>query len=379
MEAMVRGGAESLIVEHARCAGNGVEVSVCALNREGPALVAAEAAGARIVRLPRPAGFAPLRPLARVRALARRMRDGHIDVVNGHNPTGSLYATLAGALAGVPVIVRTEHSLHYRGRHSIFYPIIEAALTLIQRRVVCVCQAVLESHARRLPWAAGRFVAVANGVSPAPPTRARGDVRAELGLSGTDEVVITVGSLTSQKAQHVLIEAFARALATRPRARLVIAGEGPLRAALEGRIASLGIGDRVRMPGPREDVADLMVAADLFVLSSVREGLPITLLEAMRAGRPAVVTRIGGMPEAVEEGRTGTVVDAEDPAAMGDAIARMLADPEALRTMGAAAEARWRERYTAARMVAETERLYRGSQPGGAGAGHRTGAPHAAP
>lgn len=380
MEAMVRGGAESLIVEHARCAGPGVEVSVCALNREGPALAAAAAAGARIERLEPSGGRGPLRPLARVRALARRMRAAGIDVVNGHNPTGSLYATLAGRMAGVPVIIRTEHSLHYAGRHSFLYPILESVLTLMTQRVVCVCQAVLESHVRRLPWAARRFVTVANGISAAPHTRARREVRAALGLGEEDEVVTTVGSLTVQKAQQDLLEAFARVRAARPAARLLIAGDGPLRGALEARTRALGLEGVVTFAGPREDVADLMEACDVFVLSSVREGLPITLLEAMRAGRAAVVTRVGGMPEAIEDGVSGRIVPAGDPRALADALAGLLADPARRAAMGAAAARRWAGRFTAARMVTETERLYREAQPGARrarAAGERS--PHASP
>ncbi len=359
MEAMVTGGAESLVVEHARCAGAGVEVFVCALNREGPALEAAAAAGATVLALERRAGFAPGRPLARIRALARLMREAQIDVVNGHNPTGGLYATLAGRLAGIPAIVRTEHSLHYAGRHSGVYPWLERILTLMTRRVVCVCRAVLESHVRRLPWAARRFVTVANGISSAPHTRTRHEMRAALGLEERDEVVLTVGSLTVQKAQHVLIEAFGRVSATRGAARLLIAGDGPLRAALEAAAGESGAGSAVRFLGPRDDVAGLLEAADVFVLSSVREGLPVTLLEAMRAARAAVVTRIGGMPEVVEEGVTGRIVPAGDAAALAEALSGLLADPAARAAMGRAAAARWRAAFTAERMVAETEAVYR--------------------
>jgi glycosyltransferase involved in cell wall biosynthesis len=205
-------------------------------------------------------------------------------------------------------------------------------------------------------------------------------VRSALGLEPRHELVATVGSLTVQKAQHVLLDAFARVHAARPEARLVIAGEGPLREGLERQAAGLGITDVVHFAGAREDIADLMDAADLFVLSSVREGLPITLLEAMRAGRPAVVTRIGGMPEVVEDGVTGRVVAAGDAAALGDAVAAVLADAARREAMGLAAARRWSERYTGARMVAETERLYREARPRGRRAAvGPAGSPHAAP
>src|SRR6185503_8111171 len=144
----------------------------------------------------------------------------------------------------------------------------------------------------------------------------RESVRAALGLAAGEPVVLTVGSLTSQKAQSVLVDAWAQVARGRPDARLLIAGEGPLRADLERQIAALGLGEAVTLLGARRDAADLMEAADVFVLSSVREGLSITLLEAMRAGRPAVATRIGGNGEAIAEGETGLLVPMRDAEAL---------------------------------------------------------------
>jgi len=279
--------------------------------------------------------------------------------VNGHNASGGLYSALAARLAGGPPVYRTEHTIHYPGRHSVLYPALEPLATALTRRVVCVCQAVLESHASRLPWAARRFVNVANGISPAPHTRPREDVRRGLGILPGELLVLSVGSLTRQKAQHVLIEAFAPVSAAAPGARLVIAGDGPLRAPLEDRIGTLGLGGRVTLAGAREDAADLMEACDLFVLSSEREGLPMTVLEAMRAGRAVVSTRIGGTPEAVVDGETGLLVPVGDAPALGRALANLLADPERRHAFGEAGRRRWVERFTAARMVADTEALYR--------------------
>jgi len=355
VEAMHQGGAETLVVEHVRHAGAGVESLVCALNRGGPAMEAAEALGARTFVL----GDAPDR-LSRLIQLARLMRSERVAVANGHNPTGGLYAALAGKLAGVPVVVRTEHSIHYRGRHSALYPsLIEPLVTLLTRRVIGVCEAVRESHAVRLRWAESRFVTIANGISQARAARAREAVRNELGIAEGDRVVLTIASLTPQKAQHVLIDAFAWLHPRVPGARLLIAGEGPLQAALESRARASGAGDRVRFLGPRADVADLVQAADLFALSSVREGLPITLLEAMRAGCPAVATHVGGAREAIEDGVTGRIVPPGEPVALGQALLELLSDPVRARALGAAGRERWARCFTAERMVSETEALYR--------------------
>ena len=360
IEAMDRGGAESLVVEHARHAAPGIEVTVCALNRGGPALEAARAAGARVEVL---GGVGRLARIRRLGALARTA-----DVLNGHNPSGGLYAALARRLAPGAVLVRTEHSLHYRGRHSRLYPALEAFTTTSSARVICVCEAVRESHATRFGRDAARFVTVLNGVSDvaAPPGRAA--ARLALGLGPDERVALTIGSLTPQKAQHVLLEAFARVAAELPASRLLVAGEGPLRPLLEARRDALGLGERAWFLGERADVDELLAAADLFVLSSRREGLPVTLLEAMRAGRAAVVTRAGGCAEAVGDGTTGRLVPVDDPVALGAALSGLLAEPGRCAARGAAARARWEREFTAARMVRETEALYRAAL-GGRGGG----------
>jgi glycosyltransferase involved in cell wall biosynthesis len=369
IEAMDQGGAESLVVEHVRHAGPGVEVLVCALNRGGPALEAARAAGAGVFVL------AGRGRLARIGRLARLLREEGVEVVNGHNPTGGLVAALAARRAGLHAVLRTEHSLHYPGRHSRLYPLLERVATALTRRVVCVCETVRESHASRFPRAARRFVTVRNGVSAASPARPRAAVRAALGLGPEERVAVTVGSLTPQKAQHVLLEAFARVSADLPASRLLVVGEGPLRSTLEARRDALGLGERVWFLGARTDVGDLLTAADVFTLSSRREGLPVTLLEAMRGGCAAVVTRAGGCAEAVVEGTTGRLVPVDAAPALGAALAALLADPEGCARMGREASARWAREFTAERMVRETEAVYAaalGETRGGrAGAGAR--------
>ena len=358
IEAMHQGGAESLVVEHVRRAGAGVTSVVAALNRGGPALDLARAAGATTAVL-RGSGIPALERAGRIGRLAGLMRRERIEIVNGHNPTGALYASLAAQLAGGPAVFRTEHSLHYEGRHSAIYPWLERRMTRRAAGVICVCEAVRASHVARHPDLAGRFVTILNGIGPAPAARPRAEVRAALGVADAQPLLLTVGSLTPQKAQHALIEALAAIRRERPDVRLAIAGEGPLREALEQRVRELALAPAVLWLGARGDVADLMAAADLFVLSSQREGLSVTLLEAMRAGRPAVATAIGGNGEAIANGVTGRLVPPQDPGALARAVVELLSAPERLATLGCAALARWRERFTSERMVAETEALYR--------------------
>jgi len=178
--------------------------------------------------------------------------------------TGALYSVPAAASARVSVVVRTERSVHYRGHHSRVDPLLEAMTTVFTRRVVCVCQAVLESRVSRLPWAARRFVTVANGISSAPHTRPREIVRRELGLGETDRVALAVASLTPQKAQHQSGKVFAAAAERVPEATGASAGIAPLEAGpiredlirwrreADGRVASARWGSmRVDYTPPR--------------------------------------------------------------------------------------------------------------------------------
>ena len=354
VESMRRGGAESVVIEHVRLAAADIEVVVVALNFGGPALEAAQAAGARVHLLGKGAAR-----LGGVRHLASILRAERPDVVNGHNATGGLYAVAAAALAAVPVVFRTEHTIHFDGRHSVIYPWLEPLSTARSRRVVCVCEAVRDSHVRRMRWATDRFVTVNNGIATLDPARPASEVRRALGLLAEHVVLLSVGSLTVQKAQDVLLDAFAAVAGRHPDARLLLAGEGPLRAALEQRITERGLSNAVRLLGDRADVADLMAASDGFVLSSRREGLPMTLIEAMRAGRATVSTRIGGTADAVVDGETGWLVPVGDASALAEALECLLVDSARRERFGAAGRQRFLARFTAERMVRETESLYR--------------------
>jgi glycosyltransferase involved in cell wall biosynthesis len=354
VQGMRQGGAETVVVEHARHAGPDVEVLICALNEGGPALDAAAGWGARTFAF-RKSG----RHLEGLRRLTDLLRAERVDVVNGHNPTGALYGTLAARWAGVPVSFRTEHTVHTSGRHSLFYPLIERAGTALTAHVICVSETVRQSHASRMRWAADRFVTVANGISVDPPTRPREELRTALGLEPENFAILSVGGLRPPKAYHVLLEAFTTVSREHPGARLLMAGDGPLRQALRDRCATLGLSPLVQWLGERHDVGDLLEASDLFALSSEREGLPMALLEAMGHGRAVVVTRVGGIGEAVIEGETGHLVPPHDPAALARAMIGLVRDPGRLAAMGRAARARWRDHFSAGRMVRETEGLYR--------------------
>lgn len=183
-------------------------------------------------------------------------------------------------------------------------------------------------------------------------------IHAELWLPAHAPVVGNIAALVPHKGQRHLVDAAALVLKEVPDARFVILGEGELRGALEKQVHDLHLEKHVFLPGFRPDALNLLKSFDLFVMSSVTEGLGTSLLDAMAASRPIVATRTGGIPEAVDDGVTGVLVAPKDHRAMASEIVRMLRDPALRQRMGAAGLARVRDRFSVERMVRATLDVY---------------------
>lgn len=263
----------------------------------------------------------------------------------------------AGHRLGIPT-VRTEHLPHIltdasqRAEH--------AEACRLASRVVCVSEGSRRSYlAAGLPEAL--VVAIPNGIEPAVPLPYAGPkARRDLDIPPDAPVLLTVGRLTEQKDQACLVETAALLVPRHPGLAALLAGDGPLRDPLRERIARHGLEGTVRLLGRRTDVPDLLAAADLFVLPSRFEGLPLVVLEAMAAGLPVVATRIGGTDEAVEHGVTGLLVEPGDAGALAEAVHALLANPARARAMGLAGRESFVVGFEARRMVADTLALYRG-------------------
>ncbi|HET7499130.1 MAG TPA: glycosyltransferase family 4 protein, partial [Candidatus Eisenbacteria bacterium] len=185
----------------------------------------------------------------------------------------------------------------------------------------------------------------------------RAAARASLGLTPDEVLAIQVAALAPHKSQTTLLQAAAAAAGAAPGLRVWIAGEGALKEALLAEHRSLGLGDRVRFLGFREDIVPLLRAADLFVLSSYLEGLGTSVLDAMAAGLPVVATAVGGVPEIVEPEATGLLVPPQDPGALAAAMARLATDPALRAAMGARGRERARA-FSADRTAVLTRALY---------------------
>ena len=289
--------------------------------------------------------------------LSRAIKQLQPDVIHAHDPHGVAMAALALSmstqLAKPPLVAARRVDFHLKNN----------ALSRWKYRQVdcfiCASDAVREMLvADGVPSA--RAVTVHEGidlghVDAAPPV----DLHSELWLPHNSPIVGNVAALVPHKGQRHLIEAAAIVIKKVPDARFVIAGEGELRPALERLIKEHHLEKHVFLAGFRPDVLSVHKAFDIFVMSSVTEGLGTSLLDAMACGKPIVATTAGGMPEVVADGRTGLLVPPRDHAAMADALIRLLTDAALRAEMGAAGLARVRTRFSAERMVQDTLDVYK--------------------
>lgn len=301
-------------------------------------------------------GFDPTLP----HRLARLFRDRNVGLVNAHNFGRYLYAGPAARLAGLPSIY-TEHSRTLRTERALWQ--LQPRVSRLADRVVAVSESLRTFLISQLRLPPERVDLIPNGIDIdvyAGGNRAR--ARAELGLRDDEPVIGHVGRLVPVKNHRLLLAAYARLTATP--SRLLLVGDGPERPALEQEVARLGLSEQVTFLGIREDVADLLAAMDLFVLSSHSEGLPLAILEAMAAGLPVVATEAAGQD--VVTPATGRLVPNDDPARLAAAMAELIDDPARRARLGAAAAAEARRRYSLQVMADSYAALYRQLAPAGA-------------
>ncbi len=352
------GGAEELVLGASTHLPNvGVQAEVVAITSRGP--IADEIARSGVAVHLAHGEPGPRDPRA-FAALVRLLRREQPDVVHTYLLNANLYGRMAAGLARVPIVLAAEQNVYRRkARRHIWMERLLAAGTY---RIVACCRAVGIAYRRQVHLPEGKLAVVYNAVhfGRRPVFGDRAPARARLDLPGDAQVLGTLGRLTEQKGQSVLLEAVARLAPRFPRLILLIGGEGPLRADLEATADSLGIAQAVRFVGVRRDRDTFFAAMDHFVLPSLWEGLSLALVEAMGAGRSVVATEVGGNPEVVEHGRNGLLVPPNDAVTLAASLEALLIDLVFAAALGTAAAADARARFSIERHVAEIADLYRG-------------------
>ncbi len=349
----VTGGAERLAVQvAARLDRDRFESILCASRRTDEPLLDRELAeaGVEVLALGRRSKL----DLAAWRPLYRRL--GEVDVVHAHMFGSNVWGTVLGRVRRVPVVVAHEHTWSFEGR-----PLRRLLDRELVGRFADAFIAVAEDDRRKMIEVEGvdpdTIRLIPHGIPDAEP----GDgaaVRRELGIAGDDPVIGVVCELRAQKALEVLFAAAAQLRQQLPGLRVLVAGDGPERAHLEHEARRLGLDGTVQLLGIRRDVPALLDALDVAVLSSDYEGSPLSVMEYMAAGKPVVSTRVGGVPELVEDGVHGLLVEPRDPGALAAAIGRLLRDPAEGRRLGEQGRERQRRELSLDAMVRKVEGLY---------------------
>jgi glycosyltransferase involved in cell wall biosynthesis len=353
IDSLAVGGAEVLLAEFAHI--DGVTLTVGALHDAGPTPVAARlrAAGVEPVCV----GIPPHLGLTAFRRVRRHLAGVHPDLVHTHLGYADLLGGPAARSLGIPC-VSTVHSVARAAtaRARVLERMTAVARGASATRVIAV------SESARTVYLAGRrdrddrVVVVPNGIGGRPERGTGARVRRELGLATDDLVVVTVSSLRPEKAHDVAVATARRLLPAFPSLRLVVVGDGPLRARVERDAAPLG--DRVVLAGYRPDVMAVLDAADVLLHPSRADTLPTAVIEALACSVPVVATRVDGIAEIVADGAGALVAPPPTAAAFATALAPLLADEALRRRAGAAGRARFEAAFTADRWARRMRDVY---------------------
>jgi len=347
-----RGGAERQTAELAkRLPRNVFEPVVCCLHGSDVLGDEIESAGVRVIYMKKKAGLLSGTTL-RLAGIIRRERPA---VLHSYLFSANWRSLLAGRLTRVPLVISSVRNVDIHSRRSGL--LFEWLLSGITDRVIANAEAVKQHVVQRHRIREDKIDVVYNGISL---SRVEGREAARVLNADAcgDGSVAIIASLTKKKDHGTFLEAAGIVSKELPGARFLVVGDGPLRSSISERVESMGLSESVVLTGPTDDIASLLASVDVSVLTSLKEGCSNVVLESMAAGKPLVVTDVGGNRELVDAGRTGYLVPAGDARGMAEHIIKLLRDPELRERMGRAGRERVRERYTADRMVEHTIDIY---------------------
>lgn len=344
IDGLTVGGAEMLLGDLAAGAGAaGIELSVAHLRGgEGPPADRLRELGVTPVLVPISSLLGP-GDLRRVRAHLARARP---DVLHTHLGYSDFLGGIGARSLGIPA-VSTLHTMEWERDPRSWTKLQLMALARMAcfQRVITVSEATRASYLSAWPARRDRVVTVHNGVAARPRPGSGRAIRAELGIGPADPVVAMISVLREGKGHAVAVEAVAALRERFPTLRLLILGEGP--AEEEIRALAAPLGDAAVLTGHRADVMEILDATDVLLHPSRVDALPTALLEAMAASVPVVASRVGGIPEIVEDGRTGVLVAAPPTGrAVTEVLGDLLADPSRRRMLAAAGRARFEASFT---------------------------------
>lgn len=290
--------------------------------------------------------------------LALLLKKLNADIVHTHNHSVWLYGGIAAKIANVP-LVHTEHtSPHYNVKR--WYKI-ERYLSLVTNKITAVSQSISSFMIEKEHITADKIEVIHNGIDceSYQVKIDKAEKRKELGIREKDLVIGNVARFFPNKDQECLLKAFRIVSDRVPESKLLIAGDGPLKNSLFQLREELKLKDNVQFLGNRRDIPELLKVFDVFALSSIKEGLPITILEAMASGLPVVATDVDGNPEVVINNNTGYIVPPKNPKLLAEKIIKLLLNGETRRKMGQNSRERVEREFSFDKMISKYDTLYR--------------------
>jgi len=350
------GGAERLLVKLAQHIPNDAyDVTVVCISREGVWANELKQSGINVVCTDKRTGFDP----AILFRLIRIIKAEKPDIVNTYLWTADLWGRLAALCAGVQNIVVTEQNVDLWKRW--FHILIDKMLFRFTRYAICVSDEVVNFYRDKLGLKETQLIMIPNAidVSLFNGHEPQEELRSHLGIGGDEFIFTCSARLHVQKAHEVLIGAV-KILNERQAGnfRVLLVGDGPRRDELRGLVKSEGLGERILFLGLRQDIPDILLQSDAFVLSSDYEGLSLAILEAMAARLPVIATTVGGNPQVVENGTNGFLVPPRNSLLLADAMERLIDDPGLAARLGASGRSKVEGTYDIQSVTRQTLALF---------------------
>ncbi|MBO8137774.1 MAG: glycosyltransferase family 4 protein [Desulfotomaculum sp.] len=295
--------------------------------------------------------------------LAHYLKKNKIIILHTHGSKAALVGRMAALFAGTPVVLFTVHNSifydHWSRWKKKFMAETEKLLAKKTDKIITVSNQLRRQVVEVEKIPEDKVVTIYNGINlrEIDSHASKRKLCKSLGLPPLGRIVGVVARLAPQKGVVYFIKA--ASLLKEYRANFVVIGDGPLRNELEIKIKKLGLQDRVFLAGYRSDIFRLLPALDIFVLPSLTEGLPLTILEAMAAARPVVATKVGGVPELINQGITGLLVEPGNPGELAGAIAELLENPSRAKELGIAGKKIVSENFCIDSMIEATMKLYK--------------------
>ncbi len=352
-------GAESVVLELAK---ESVAAGHCATigafeNTRNPHLELAEAAtslGLKVDIFPCRGRF-DLRTIASIRNLVRKENP---DIIHSHGYKSNFYA-LSAARNKVPWVV-TNHLWKRTTFNLKLYAYLDSFLIKYSRKIVAVSDEIATEMLKTgIPRE--KILVVDNGIDLKRFSKGKDNngLKSSFGFDRNSKIIGTVASLTEEKGHIYLLEAAKSIVLSFPDTRFLIVGDGRCRRALEDRVSELGLAGKVIFAGSRKDVAEILSILDIFVLPSLKEGLPMALLEAMAARVPVVATNVGAIPTVIEDGDTGILIPPKELGVLADAVIRILSDNKRAYEMAERGFEKVRDNFSSQKMASKYFAIYK--------------------